>query len=79
MLNYCVTVASLAINNKLFECKICRCMYQTKSSLKSHIEVICGKPPQFKCDLCNQRTFKQKGHFKLHLLRVHNIIKFKNL
>jgi len=54
-------------------------MYQTKNSLKSHVEVICGKPPQFKCDLCNQRTFKQKGNYKLHLLRVHNIMKFKNL
>jgi len=76
---YCVTVASLTSNNKLFECKKCGRMYQSKSSLKSHVEVICGKPPQFKCDLCYQRTFKQKGNYKLHLLRVHNIMKFKSL
>jgi len=76
---YCVTVAPLTINNKLFECKKCGRMYVTKSSLKKHVEVICGKPPQFKCDRCNQRTFKQKGNYELHLLRVHNIIKLKNL
>jgi len=75
----CVTVASIAINNKLFECKNCGRTYQTKSSLKSHVKIICGKAPQFKCDLCNQRTFKQKGNYKLHLLRVHNIMKFNYL
>jgi len=70
---YCVIVASLTINPKLFECKKCGRMYMTKSSLKSHVEVICGKPPKFKYNLCNQRTFKQKGNYKLHLLCVHNI------
>ncbi|KAF0763404.1 longitudinals lacking protein, isoforms A/B/D/L-like isoform X40 [Aphis craccivora] len=64
---YCVTVASFVSNNK-FKCKKCGRMYQTKNSLKSHVEVICGKLPQFKCDLCNQKTFKQKGNYKLHLL-----------
>jgi len=49
---YCVTVALFASNNK-FKCKTCGRMYQTKNSLKSHVEVICGKLPQFKCDLCN--------------------------
>lgn len=76
---YCVPVSPFTSNNKLFECKKCGHLYQTKNSLKSHVEVICGKLPQFKCGICNHRTFKQKGNYKLHLLRVHNIMKFKNL
>lgn len=75
---YCVTIASFASNNK-FKCKKCGRMYQTKNSLKSNVEVICRKLLQFKCDFCNQRTFKQIGNYKLHLLRVYNIMKFKKL
>lgn len=73
---YCVAVVSFAIDSNLFECKKCGRVYRTKSSLNSHIKLICGKPPQFKCDLCGDRTFKQKGNYKLHLLRVHNIMMF---
>lgn len=72
---YCVTVASFAMDNN-FKCKNCGHKYRTKNSLRTHIKIICGKPPQYMCDLCSQRTFKQKGNYKLHLLRVHNIMMY---
>jgi len=73
---YYVTVDTFATNGNSFKCKKCGRVYQTKSSLNSHVKVICGKLSQFKCSVCNQRTFKQKGNYKLHLLRVYNILMF---
>jgi hypothetical protein len=71
---YCFTVTIFTINDNKFECKKCGRIFGTRSSLNTHVKVICGKPPQFKCDLCSHRTFKQKGNYKFHLLRVHNIM-----
>lgn len=54
---------------KRFICETCRKCFATKSDLRTHIRTHTGETP-YKCDYCD-RSFKQRGHRKLHIQVAH--------
>ncbi|XP_076383113.1 longitudinals lacking protein, isoforms A/B/D/L-like [Megalopta genalis] len=56
--------------SKPFPCHKCGKSYKTKGSLKRHLHVECGKPPQYICSICD-KGFKQKANFQRHNSTMH--------
>ncbi|XP_030765784.1 zinc finger protein 536-like [Sitophilus oryzae] len=54
-----------------FVCPKCGRSYKWKSSLRNHVNMECGKEPQFECPYCEYKA-KQKGHVIRHIGRLHN-------
>ncbi|GFN75282.1 Zinc finger protein 729 [Plakobranchus ocellatus] len=54
---------------KRYNCEVCQKAFASNSDLKTHRRTHSGETP-FKCDFCD-RSFKQRGHRKLHIQVVH--------
>ncbi|GFR88923.1 zinc finger protein 62 [Elysia marginata] len=54
---------------KRYTCEVCNKAFASNSDLKTHRRTHSGETP-FKCDYCD-RSFKQRGHRKLHIQVVH--------
>ncbi|CAG5133369.1 unnamed protein product [Candidula unifasciata] len=54
---------------KRYVCEVCQKAFSSNSDLKTHRRTHSGETP-FKCDYC-ERSFKQRGHRKLHIQVVH--------
>ncbi|KAI8793503.1 zinc finger protein 665 [Biomphalaria glabrata] len=54
---------------KRWTCEVCDKAFSSNSDLKTHRRTHSGETP-FKCDYC-ERSFKQRGHRKLHIQVVH--------
>ncbi|KAH9520343.1 hypothetical protein Btru_060570 [Bulinus truncatus] len=54
---------------KRWTCEVCQKAFSSNSDLKTHRRTHSGETP-FKCDFCD-RSFKQRGHRKLHIQVVH--------
>ena len=54
---------------KRYTCEVCQKAFASNSDLKTHRRTHSGETP-FKCDYCD-RSFKQRGHRKLHIQVVH--------
>ncbi|XP_059173280.1 zinc finger protein 728-like [Physella acuta] len=54
---------------KRWSCEVCQKAFASNSDLKTHRRTHSGETP-FKCDFCD-RSFKQRGHRKLHIQVVH--------
>ncbi|CAD6201851.1 GSCOCG00002813001-RA-CDS [Cotesia congregata] len=51
------------INEPGYVCYKCEKMYSSSSSLRRHLKLECGQPPQFHCPYCR---FSSKRKFNLH-------------
>lgn len=56
----------------VFECQACGRVYKSKTALKLHERVECGKEPQLQCYCC-QKMFYHNGNLNRHLKFVHKI------
>jgi hypothetical protein len=65
-------ILQFSVLRRPYKCPSCQNRYKHKCSLDKHIKWICGKEPQFQCNLC-PRTFKQKYHCKSHMKIVHKL------
>lgn len=54
---------------KRYICEVCQKAFSSNSDLKTHRRTHSGETP-FKCEFCD-RSFKQRGHRKLHTQVVH--------
>lgn len=53
-----------------FKCHNCGKSYKLKGCLRRHLQLECGKPPQFKCSLCHYRS-KRRHDILKHLKIIH--------
>ena len=58
-------------NSRKYKCTTCVAMFQTNSSLNSHIKSIHESVKGFECELC-QKKFALKGNLKIHVNGFHN-------
>lgn len=56
----------------IFQCQACGRVYKSKTALKLHERVECGKEPQLQCCCC-QKMFYHNGNLNRHLKFVHKV------
>ncbi|XP_046994467.1 zinc finger protein 64-like [Schistocerca americana] len=54
----------------LYKCHMCCKTYKLQSSLVRHIKYECGKPPQFHCPYCTEKSH-HKYNLEVHIKRKH--------
>ncbi|KAJ8894859.1 hypothetical protein PR048_000166 [Dryococelus australis] len=54
-------------------CSACGRSYKYKKNLQRHIQVECGKEPQFACMFCSSR-FRYRTHMLRHAFCKHDIV-----
>lgn len=64
------SVSSYNENERPFTCQLCGKGFFTQTGLNLHVQAHGGR--QFSCPICDSK-FKQKGHLKTHLQRIHKL------
>lgn len=55
-----------------YVCPKCDRVYNARRNLSRHLNLECGKEPQYKCDFCSYRNHR-RNEIKKHLLKKHQI------
>jgi hypothetical protein len=58
---------------KRYRCEKCGKMYTWKQGLLDHVRFVCGKDPQFHCNICNYKSHR-KGNFTRHMISLHKVV-----
>jgi hypothetical protein len=58
---------------KRFKCDKCGKMYTWKQGLLDHLRFVCGKDPQFHCNICTYKSHR-KGNFTRHMISLHKVV-----
>lgn len=58
--------------NGKFVCPNCDRVYNARRNLSRHVNLECGKEPQYKCDHCSYKNHR-RNEIKKHLMKKHQI------
>lgn len=59
-----------------YRCEKCGKMYTWKQGLLDHVRFVCGKDPQFHCNVCSYKTHR-KGNLTRHMILLHKMDPYK--